>query len=144
MLISVVLVLFVGEILPSAVFTGTNQIKVASKLAGMVKVLMWIFYPVAYPIAKLLDCVLGSGEDGDETDSLYNRGELAALIRIQYEERMAAKQRRRQALQESVPNFENFEHEAKQASAETSMRDLRQHFRRTSSIQFDELMMAGT
>jgi metal transporter CNNM len=149
-LISVVLVLFFGEILPSAVFTGPNQMKMAASWVNTVKCLMWIFWPIAYPIARLLDKIL------DHTDEaagpLYNRGELAAMIRIQYEERIAAKQRRTQALHESgareggdvlTPMIFN-----------TSLRDLKQtllsqqpnhphmHARSTSSIHLDEVMIA--
>ena len=45
-----------------------------------------------YPIAKLLDHVL---HDESEETGAFNRGELSALVRIQYEERLAFKQRNR-------------------------------------------------
>lgn len=103
-LISVVLVLVFGEILPTALFVGPNQLQLASRLAPLVKVLMVLMRPVTYPIARLLDRIMGHADDGgcDGNEdhagahgSLYNRGELAALIRVQHEERLAAKQRRR-------------------------------------------------
>jgi metal transporter CNNM len=90
-LLSVTLVLFFGEIIPSAVFTGPDQLRIASRLTPVVKICMLLLYPVAGPIAKLLDCVL---HDDDEHEA-YNRGELSALIRIQYEERLAAKRKRK-------------------------------------------------
>ncbi|KAL7532843.1 hypothetical protein ACHAXR_004890 [Thalassiosira sp. AJA248-18] len=107
-LISVVLVLVFGEILPTALFTGPNQIQVASHCAPLVKVLMVLMYPVTYPIARLLDRFMAdeNHDHGDEghapIGALYNRRELAALIRVQYEERLAAKQRQNH-YQSSVP-----------------------------------------
>jgi len=92
-LFSVVFVLFFGEIIPSAIFTGPNQMRIASNLTPLVKTAMCLLYPIAMPIAKMLDFVL---HDEDEGGSMYNRGELAALIRIQYEERLAAKRKRKQ------------------------------------------------
>lgn len=91
-LVSVTLVLFFGEIIPSAIFTGPNQLIIATHLLPLVKVLMWIAYPLAFPIAKLLDHVLhgDTGDDDDaHTSAAYTRSELSALIRIQYEERLA-------------------------------------------------------
>jgi metal transporter CNNM len=89
---SVTLVLFFGEIIPSAIFTGPNQIQLASRLIPLVKLVMLLLLPISYPIAKMLDYLL---HDEDEQGNMYNRGELAALVRIQYEERLAAKQRHR-------------------------------------------------
>jgi metal transporter CNNM len=97
-IVSVALILFFGEILPSAVFIGHNQLAIASTLSPLVHVIMWIVYPIAYPIAKLLDCVVP--HDGCAMN-YYTRNELAALIRLQYEARMAerqAKVRQRQAM----------------------------------------------
>lgn len=90
-IMSVTLVLFFGEIIPSAVFTGPNQMKLAFRLLPMVRVVMALFFPLAYPIAKLLDFVLQDEEEGDA----YNRKELSALVRIQYEEHLASKRRHR-------------------------------------------------
>lgn len=95
-LLSVTLVLFFGEIIPSAVFTGPNQLQIASHLTPVVQAAMCLLYPVAEPIAKLLDYVLHG--DDDEGLNAYNRGELSALIRIQYEERLANKLRRKELL----------------------------------------------
>ena len=156
-LISVVLVLVFGEILPSAVFTGQNQIAIAAKLSTSVQCLMWICYPVAYPIAKLLDFVLHPcGDDGGEAadSSFFNRGELAALIRIQYEERLAAKTKRLAAIEEGcsadsraakMKIVHDHSQTMLQAMADTSIRDLRQHLhhhRRTPSINLDEVLIA--
>jgi len=93
-LLSVTLVLFFGEIIPSAVFTGPNQLKIASSLVPLVRTIIYILSPLAYPIAKLLDIVLHDEEESHGMN-MYNRGELTALVRIQFEERMASKQRRK-------------------------------------------------
>lgn len=73
-------------------FVGPNQIQLASRLIPLVKLVMLLLLPISYPIAKMLDYLL---HDEDEQGNMYNRGELAALVRIQYEERLAAKQRHR-------------------------------------------------
>ena len=135
-LVSVTLVLFFGEIVPSgkvnfalfncllpfyhvligipffsALFTGPDQVKIAARLVPMVKVMMFILSPLAVPIAKVLDKVLNEDdghdgnhhnnhlgneeEEGDVTGgNYYNRGELSALVRIQYEAQVAAEHRK--------------------------------------------------
>ncbi|CAJ1964084.1 unnamed protein product [Cylindrotheca closterium] len=92
--LSVTLVLFGGEIIPSAIFTGPNKIKLASKMTPLVRFVMFLLWPIAYPIAKILDHLLHHDEDGNA----FNRGELSALIRIQHEERLATKQQRKEEL----------------------------------------------
>ena len=74
--------------------------KVATFLLPFVKTVLWVLYPIAGPIAALLDWILhdhDGGDDGDSnhTSATYTRGELSALIRIQYEERMASKLKRK-------------------------------------------------
>jgi len=100
-ILSVTLVLFFGEIIPSAVFTGPDQIKIASRLAPLVRLVMLILSPIAYPIAKILDYVLH-----EENDNMYNRGELSALVRIQYEEHLASKRRRKSQINQDVKRLE--------------------------------------
>ena len=100
-LVSVTLVLFFGEIVPSAFFTGPDQIRVSAKLVPFVRVVMAVLSPLAVPIARLLDRVLHDGEhveveEKDVTEGNYmNRGELGALVRIQYEAQLADKRRRK-------------------------------------------------
>ena len=101
-LISVTLVLFFGEIIPSAVFTGPNQLSIASRLVPLVRAVMTMLCPLAWPIAKALDVVLHNDDDDhDGGTSIYNRGELTALVRIQYEAKLAAKGRRKSQRRES-------------------------------------------
>lgn len=75
--ISVTLVLICGEVLPSALFTGPNQLQIAAKFIGLVYFLEIIFYPIAYPMGKMLDYVLGH-----EDDDNFSRDEISALVKI--------------------------------------------------------------
>ncbi|OQS03566.1 hypothetical protein THRCLA_04117 [Thraustotheca clavata] len=78
-IISVTCVLLFGEILPSAVFTGKQQLSIAASLVPFVRLIMLLAFPLAYPIAKILDKCLG--EDHDVTR--YKRKELKALVALQ-------------------------------------------------------------
>ena len=57
--ISVTVLLFVGEIVPQALCTGPNQMKIAAFLSPFTYALMIITYPISFPIAKFMDCVIG-------------------------------------------------------------------------------------
>ena len=135
-LISVVLVLVFGEILPTAIFVGPNQLKLASRLAPLVNMLMVIMSPLTYPIARLLDRILRHDDhdtDNDEDDggdaahgSLFNRGELAALIRVQHEERLAARHRRRHQRSASLVEVPDLGHSDMQIAE--GVKTLKQEF----------------
>lgn len=75
--ISVTLVLMFGEVIPSALFTGPHQLQIASRFTGLVYFLEIIFYPIAFPLAKILDNILGH-----EDDDVFNRDEISAMVRI--------------------------------------------------------------
>jgi metal transporter CNNM len=81
-LLSTTLIMWFGEILPSGIFTGPHQLYLGYKLAPLTRVFLWIMYPFAKPLALCLDYLV-EAEEGDE---VYNRGELSALVRIQYED----------------------------------------------------------
>ena len=53
-ILSVSLVLFFGEIFPSAVFTGKNQLAIAAGMSWLVYTLMMVLGPVAWPISWVL------------------------------------------------------------------------------------------
>ena len=57
--ISVTVLLFVGEIIPQALCTGPKQMKIASFLAPFTYCLMIITFPISFPIARFMDLVIG-------------------------------------------------------------------------------------
>jgi len=75
-LVSVSVVLVFGEIVPSALFTGPDQLRFAAFFAPLVRVARWLFLPVVWPIGLMLDRCLGHGEGGD-----HGRAELKATAR---------------------------------------------------------------
>lgn len=62
-IISVSFVLIFGEVLPQAFCTGPDQLKIANKAAPIMKVIIIIFFPISWPIAKILDCAIGIDEN---------------------------------------------------------------------------------
>ncbi|RYG59847.1 DUF21 domain-containing protein, partial [archaeon] len=81
-LLSVTLVLVCGEILPTALCTGPHQLQVASRFSVVVRALQLLLYPIAYPLAKLLDMTMGAGENGDQ----LGRAEISAMMRILHDQ----------------------------------------------------------
>lgn len=83
-IVSVTLVLIMGEIIPAAILTGPNQLKLAARLVPLVYVVMFVLFPIAYPIAKVLDFIIGT----DEGPTVYSRRELKTMMHLQHEEVM--------------------------------------------------------
>lgn len=54
-LLSVIAVLFFGEVIPQAICTGPNQIAIGAFLAPFIQLLKIVLGVIAYPIAKILD-----------------------------------------------------------------------------------------
>ena len=79
--ISTTLVLIFGEILPNSILTGNNKLRLAAKLIPIIKVLIIIFLPLSYPIAKLLDCILGT-----ESSKTLKHQELKKFLTLHEEE----------------------------------------------------------
>ncbi len=73
--VATALIFIFGEILPQAVFPR-YALQIGSKLSWLVWILIVIFYPVAAPIAWLLDKLLGQ-----EPPVLWNKDELREIIR---------------------------------------------------------------
>jgi len=67
----------------------------ASKLAPLVNTSMTVLHPITYPLVKLLDKIVPSDESDDDEE--YNRAELSALVRIQFEERIKAQKQKEMA-----------------------------------------------
>lgn len=73
-LISVTLILMFGEILPQAICTRYGLV-VGATAAPLVRVLLMIFFPISYPISKVLDWMLGKGHA-----ALLRRAELKTFV----------------------------------------------------------------
>eukprot|EP00934_Nitzschia_sp_Nitz4_P000902 Nitzschia sp. Nitz4//scaffold36_size144017//128307//129851//NITZ4_003116-RA/size144017-processed-gene-0.94-mRNA-1//-1//CDS//3329549546//902//frame0 len=87
LIVSTTMVLLFGEIIPSAIFTGPQQLSLGYQMIPLVKVFMVLLYPVAKPCAILLDYIIHGPEGEDLTQEQYNREELTALVNLQYEQR---------------------------------------------------------
>lgn len=75
-ILSVTVVLFFGEIIPSAIFTGPNKLSLAARLCPLVACAKLLFTPLVWPISLGLDKFLGA-EDEEE----FDRPKIKALIR---------------------------------------------------------------
>ncbi|CAG9327373.1 unnamed protein product [Blepharisma stoltei] len=59
-IISVTIVLIFGEIIPQSICTGPKQIEIAYKSILLIKSIIYILLPIAWPLSKLLDKISGS------------------------------------------------------------------------------------
>ncbi|XP_060168029.1 DUF21 domain-containing protein At4g33700 isoform X1 [Lycium barbarum] len=75
-LISVTLILLFGEIIPQSLCSRYG-LAIGAATAPIVRVLVWICFPIAYPISKLLDFLLGHGNK-----ALFRRAELKTLVNL--------------------------------------------------------------
>jgi metal transporter CNNM len=83
-MISVTLVLFFGEIIPQALCTGPNQLQIAYFLAPLTKLLMYVTFVISYPIALILDYLLGK-----HSKSRFVNTDLKGLIELHTMEALA-------------------------------------------------------
>lgn len=58
-IISVTAVLIFGEIIPQALCTGPNKLVICAFFAIPMKVIMYLTAIIAWPLAKLLDKIIG-------------------------------------------------------------------------------------
>eukprot|EP01056_Protomagalhaensia_sp_Gyna25_P005147 Protomagalhaensia_sp_Gyna_25__5146@NODE_602_length_3032_cov_20_299365_g465_i0_p1_GENE_NODE_602_length_3032_cov_20_299365_g465_i0NODE_602_length_3032_cov_20_299365_g465_i0_p1_ORF_typecomplete_len681_score106_53DUF21/PF01595_20/1_4e38CBS/PF00571_28/71CBS/PF00571_28/0_00089PRK/PF00485_18/0_13_NODE_602_length_3032_cov_20_299365_g465_i0342076 len=87
--LSVTAILAFGEVLPQALCTGKWQIPIVMKSLPIVDALIFLFYGLSWPIAKVLDYILGHA-----TQTYYARSHLKALIRIHQRERRGGQEER--------------------------------------------------
>ncbi|KAI3636180.1 hypothetical protein MIR68_005532 [Amoeboaphelidium protococcarum] len=73
-IISTALIVLFAEIIPQAV-CSRHGLVIGARMAWLVRILMFILYPIAWPIAKLLTLVLGT-----HTGVVYRRAELKELV----------------------------------------------------------------
>ena len=76
-ILSVTLVLIFGEVIPQALCTGPNQLCIAFYMCPIVQCLMIITCPVSWPIAKILDMLLG-----EHTLQRFDNSQLRKLIML--------------------------------------------------------------
>ncbi|KAJ8608568.1 hypothetical protein CTAYLR_005971 [Chrysophaeum taylorii] len=77
--VSVTAVLFFGEIMPSAIFTGPQKLRVAATFSPVVVLAVFLLWPIAWPIAVVLDRCLP--EDAEKRYT--SRQEVRALVDVQ-------------------------------------------------------------
>tara|TARA_B110001452_G_scaffold35041_1_gene26993 strand:+ start:195 stop:1709 length:1515 start_codon:yes stop_codon:yes gene_type:complete len=75
-LISVTVVLFMGEIIPAAIFTGPNKLAIASALSPLVWCVMTVLSPLAWPIGATLDKLI------PHQNAAISRREVSALVEV--------------------------------------------------------------
>uniref|UniRef100_A0A1D1YV68 DUF21 domain-containing protein At4g14240 n=1 Tax=Anthurium amnicola TaxID=1678845 RepID=A0A1D1YV68_9ARAE len=78
--LSVTFVLAFGEVIPQAICSRYG-LAVGANCVSIVRVLMIVCYPIAYPIGKILDCVLGHNQS-----ALFRRAQLKVLVSIHSKE----------------------------------------------------------
>jgi metal transporter CNNM len=85
-IISTTLVVLVGEVLPSAIFTGKDQIRLVYKLLPILRATIMLTLCISYPLSKFLDDHLHPDDDDEEEGERFNREEISAYVRIKYEQ----------------------------------------------------------
>ncbi|MCK5084176.1 MAG: HlyC/CorC family transporter [Candidatus Pacebacteria bacterium] len=73
-IIATSLIVVFGEIVPQAIFSR-HALKLGAKLAWLVRIFIFLFYPISYPISWALDRGLGK-----EMPTIYSKHELIKII----------------------------------------------------------------
>ncbi|ODN76402.1 CBS domain-containing protein [Cryptococcus wingfieldii CBS 7118] len=74
--ISTALVVIFAEIIPQSICSRYGLL-IGARMAKIVRVMIWIAFPIAWPIAKLLEYILGAHHG-----IIYRRSELQELIKM--------------------------------------------------------------
>ncbi|KAF5373860.1 hypothetical protein D9758_000697 [Tetrapyrgos nigripes] len=72
--VSTTLIVIFAEIIPQSLFTR-HGLYLGAKMAGLTRVLLWVVMPISWPVAKILEFVLGPHHG-----IIYRRAELKELI----------------------------------------------------------------
>jgi CBS domain containing-hemolysin-like protein len=74
-IVGVVLTLIFSEVIPLALCTSRFQVPIASAFANLVRFLMIVFWPFSYPLARMLDRLIGHSEGrsmtGEELKTMF-------------------------------------------------------------------------
>ena len=74
--ISTGLIVIFGEILPQAAF-ARHALDISARMAWLVRVFQIILFPVAWPLARILDMLLGT-----ELPTIWSKKEIKEIIRL--------------------------------------------------------------
>ena len=74
-IISTVLIVIFGEILPQAFFSR-HALSLGAKTVWLVKIFIFLLYPIAYPLSLVLDKLLG-----EELQTLWSKKEIREIIK---------------------------------------------------------------
>jgi len=73
-ILTTVLITIFGEIIPQAIL-ARYALRLGAQLASIVRVVMFVLYPICAPVAYVLDWALG-----DELPTVYSKSELTRLV----------------------------------------------------------------
>lgn len=79
--ISTLFIVFFTELVPMSICKSKHSLRVAAAGSVFVRVAMLVTYPIAAPLGKLLDVIVGATENGQ----IYDKQELRRLMIIHYE-----------------------------------------------------------
>ena len=82
-IISFPMLLFIGEIIPKALFTGPKQLQIASIFVPFTSFLIRVSYPISYPISIFMHSIIG-----DQGKNRFNNSDLQSLMRLEMQEMM--------------------------------------------------------
>ncbi len=74
--VSTSLIVLFGEIVPMAIFSR-YALKIGARAIWLVKIFLFVLYPIAYPLSRLLDMTLGA-----EMPTVWSKQELQEIIKF--------------------------------------------------------------